>query len=203
MWWTCPANFGRRRRIVKYISMSDTLADESRSFRGGFSFSEGIWGIYCHLLPPRARSFLILFISLALSSHTVLDPAGCVLFVFPSFILLTAFVHHVLCYFCPLSVLFHSPVWLQTVAQESVVGLTSHPRRLSPSPRACLVSRGADESLCGRISACCATCQLRRSASHYSLGMRMWDLLRDVKEVFHPINHPGIHLHTWQPRLDV
>lgn len=141
--WTCPANFGRRCWIVKYISMSDTLADESHSFRGGFSCSEGIWGIYCHLLPPRARSFLILFIFLALSSHTVLDPAGCVLFVFPSLMLLTAFVHHVLCYFCPLSVLFHSPVWLQTVAPG--VGGWSHvtPSAACPRPPALVSSAAA------------------------------------------------------------
>lgn len=142
--------------------MSDTLADESRSFRGGFSFSEGILGIYCHLLTPGPDASLSSSsLSHSLFSHCLRSCWMCFIY-FPIFYALQRLCssHFGLFLSSQHPISLSCLTAAQTVAQESVVGLASHPRR------ACLVSPDADESLCSRITARSTTCHLRRSASH-------------------------------------
>lgn len=208
---TCSANFGRWCTTVKYISMSDTHAVESRSFRGGSSLSDGILGIYCHILTPRALSFhrYPLHLSHSLFSH-------CLRSCWMSFIYFPFF------YPPPLSLLLTFGVILVLLALSSFcftlpfdcwadcrpgVGGWSNCYTLAVCPR---LRRLSWQRRRWRISLlqdyrvlCHCKCHSGRSASHYRLGMRVWDLLRDVKEVFHHVNHSGFCLSAWQPSLDV
>lgn len=168
------------------------------------------WEFTVTLLTQRAQSFYWYPLHLSRSpSHTVLDPAGCILFIFHTFYAPPSLCSsHFVLFFGLLASHFISLSCLTDCADccPGVGGWSNrHTLAVCPSPQrlSCQRRRWRISVLQDYCAFCHCKCHSRRSASHYSLRMRVWDLLRDVKEVFHHINHPGFCLHAWQPRLDV